>query len=748
MEDNNNKENSLYSFKLKFAFIFWSLFIIGVAAIIFLFYQLSYSNLPTFEELENPKNALASEVYSADGVLLGKYYSENRSNAYFEELPESLVNALIATEDIRFFRHSGIDLRGLVRAIAAGGKRGGGSTITQQLAKNLFHDRPSSKLERVIQKLKEWIISARLEKSYTKKEILTMYLNTVEFSDNAFGIKAASLTYFSKPIDSLNVSESAVLVGMLKAPYAFNPRIHPEQSMDRRNIVLYQMNKYDFLSNEAYDSLKTKPIALEFKETTHSEGLATYFREHLRLELKKWCKANLKVDSTNYDLYKDGLKIYTTIDSRLQKIAENVATEHLSKIQKDFFEHWKGRDPWKDFPNELEKSIRNAPHYKALVARGLSQDSIKTILNTPKEMTIFSWEGEKDTVMTPIDSIRYHRMFLQTGFMVADPKTGAIKAWVGGANYKYYQYDHVLTERQIGSTFKPFLYATAIDNGYSPCFEVLDVPVTFENFDNWQPENSDGKFSGEKMTLKYCLANSINSCSAYLIKQIGPQPVINLVRKLGITSPIDPYPSISLGTPGISVMEMLGSYTAFANKGVYSKPTYISRIEDKNGNLIQEFTSERTEVLSEETAWVMVEMLRDVIQNGTGKRVWLPSYPYQLNYLDIGGKTGTTQNHSDGWFMGITPDLIAGTWVGAEDRFVRFRSLREGQGASTALPIWAGFFKKLYENDTLYTKLGLDPNKKFESPERKLNIELDCSKYQNSDQENFDENNFYGSEFE
>lgn len=742
------KDQSLKKTKISFAVLLWSVIVLGTLALVFLFYHLSDSDLPSFEELENPKNALASEVYSSDGVLLGKYYSENRSNATFEELPDDLVNALIATEDIRFFKHSGIDLRGLLRAIVGGGKKGGGSTITQQLAKNLFHDKPSSKLERVIQKLKEWIIAARLEKSYTKKEIITMYFNTVEFSDNAFGVKSASLTYFSKPVDSLEASEAAVLVGMLKAPYTFNPRIHPKQSMERRNIVLNQMNKYNFLTDEAFDSLKVKPIELRFRAATHSEGLATYFREHLRLELKEWCKENVKVDSTHYNLYKDGLKIYTTIDSRLQKIAEDVVKEHLSKLQKDFFEHWKNRDPWKNYPEELEKSIKNSPYYKGLVEKGLSQDSITTILNTPKKMTIFSWQGEIDTVMTPIDSIRYHRMFLQAGFLVADPKTGAIRAWVGGTNYKYYQYDHVLTERQIGSTFKPFLYATAVDNGYSPCFEVLDVPVTFEAFDNWQPENADGKFTGEKMTLKFCLANSINSCSAYLIKQIGPQPVVNLVRRLGITSPIDPYPSISLGTPGISLMQMLGSYTAFANKGVFSKPIYISRIEDKNGNVIQEFTPNRTEVLSEETAWVMVEMLRNVVQHGTGKRVWLPSYPYHLNYLDIGGKTGTTQNHSDGWFMGITPDLIAGTWVGCEDRFVRFRTLREGQGANTALPIWAGFFKHVFENDTLYSNLGLDPNKKFESPENDLSIELDCSKYNNSEEEDFDENNFYGSEFE
>lgn len=746
-ETKNSTSDNMRSFKIKFAVLFWGFVVLSFSSVIFLFYYLSNSDLPGFEELENPDSALASEVYSSDGILLGKYYSENRSNASFEELPDNLVNALIATEDVRFYNHSGIDLRSFMRALAGGGRSGGGSTITQQLSKNLFHDRPGSKLERIIQKLKEWIISARLEKCYTKKEIITMYLNTVPFSDNAYGVKAASLTYFSKPIDSLEVSEAAVLVGMLKAPTTYNPRINPEKSKTRRNVVLSQMKNYGYLSPEAFDTLKTKPIELNFRAASHSEGLATYFREHLRLELRDWCRNSFKVDSTHYDLYKDGLKIYTTIDSRLQDLAENAAKDHLTIMQKKFFEHWKDRDPWKSFPDEFERAIINSPRYKSLKSQGLSRDSIKAVLKTPIKMTVFSWEGEIDTVMSPIDSIRYHRMFLQTGFLVANPKTGAIKAWVGGVNYKYYQYDHILTERQVGSTFKPFLYATAVDNGYSPCYQVLDLPVTFEEFDNWQPENADGKFTGEKMTLKHCMANSVNTCSAYLIKQIGPQPIINLVRRLGITSHIDPYPSICLGTPDISLMEMIGAYTAFANKGMYSKPYYISRIEDKNGNIIQEFTPNRTEVLSEETTWAMVNMFRDVVQNGTGKRVWLPSYPYKLNFLDVGGKTGTTQNHSDGWFMGITPDLIAGSWVGCEDRFVRFRNIRDGQGASTALPIWAGFFKGLYENDSLYTELGFDPSRKFEEPKEDIGIELDCSKYETEESTN-EKPNCYGCEFE
>ncbi len=687
-----------------------------------------FGKLPTFEELENPKSALATEVWSSDGVLLGKYYSQNRTNATYEELSPNLVNALLATEDVRFYEHSGVDARGLGRVffktLLLSQGTGGGSTISQQLAKNLFPRERLSKLGLAIRKLKEWIIAVRLERYYTKDEIMTMYFNTVEFSDNAFGIKSASRTYFNKSATELSIEEAAVLVGMLQAPSRFNPRMNPENSVNRRNTVLAQMKKYKFLDAAAFDSLKTKPLILDYRASSHIAGPAPYFREHLRMYLQKWCKENIKPDGTNYDIYKDGLRIYVTIDSRLQRYAEESMVAHFKEVQKKFFDHWKNRDPWKEFPQELERVKKQTERYKMMVANGTSKVEIENSFNTPIAMRVFTWEGVKDTLMSPLDSLKYHRMFMQNGFLSADPKTGEIKAWVGGINYEYFKYDHVTSKRQIGSTFKPFLYATAIDNGWSPCYEVYDLPVTFEDFNNWSPQNSDGKFTGEKMNLKKCLALSQNSCSAFLMKQIGPQPVIDLVRRLGITSHIDPYPSICLGTPDISLMEMTGAYTAFANQGVYSKPHFIARIVDKNGNLIQEFPSERIEALSEQTAFAMAELLRNVTVYGTGARL---RGQYKLTG-DLGGKTGTTQNQSDGWFMGFTPYLVAGSWAGCEDRFVRFRSLEMGQGARTAMPVWALFFQKVVQDKTL----GYDYDAKFLPPTNDISLELDCNKYKQS----------------
>jgi len=715
----------------KYLLIFWSVFLGGLLFFALFIWLISlglFGKLPTFDELENPKSALATEVWSSDGVMLGKYYSQNRSNATYEELPQNMVHALLATEDVRFYEHSGVDARGLARVffktLLLSQDAGGGSTITQQLAKNLFPRERLNKFQLVIRKFKEWIIAARLEKCYTKDEILTMYLNTVEFSDNAFGIKSASRTYFNKlPVD-LNTEESAVLVGMLQAPSRFNPRINPENSVVRRNTVLAQMKKYKFIDAAAFDSLKQKPLLLDYKSSNHISGLAPYFREYLRLYLQKWCKENKKVDGTNYDIYKDGLKVYVTLDSRLQKHAEEAMKQHMKELQKKFFEHWKGKDPWKDFPAELERVVKQTDRYKILAANKTPKAEIDKIMRKRIRMKVFSWNGPIDTLMSPLDSLKYHRMFIQNGFLALDSKSGEVRAWVGGINYEYFKYDHTTSQRQIGSTFKPFVYATAIDNGWSPCYEIYDLPVTFEDFDNWTPQNADAKFTGEKMNLKKCLALSQNSCSAFLMKQIGPQPVIDMARRLGITSHIDPYPSICLGTPDISLQEMTGAYTAFANQGVYSKPFFITRIVDKNGNLVQEFPSEKKEVLSEQTAYAMVELLRNVTAYGTGARL---KGMYKIT-ADIGGKTGTTQNQSDGWFMGFSPFLVAGSWSGCEDRFVRFRSLEAGQGARTAMPVWALFFQKVLEDKSL----GYNINDRFIPPSKSTTIELDCNKYKQS----------------
>lgn len=700
------------------AIVFFALFMWLISLDIF-------GRLPTFEELENPKSALATEVWSSDGVLLGKYYSQNRSNATYDELPENLIHALLATEDIRFYKHSGIDIRGLGRVffktILLSQDAGGGSTLTQQLAKNLFPRERLSKPQLILRKFKEWIIAIRLEKCYTKEEIITMYLNTVEFSDNAYGIKSAARTYFNKTPAELTVEESAVLVGMLQAPSRYNPRLNPANALARRNTVLAQMKKYGFLPAAAYDTLKQKPIKLDYKASSHIAGLAPYFREHLRLFLQKWCKENKKVDGSAYDIYKDGLKVYVTIDSRIQKHAEEAMKTHFRELQKKFFDHWKGKDPWKDFPQELQRVIKQTERYKALKSEKMPETEIEKNLNTPIPMRVFSWNGPLDTIMSPLDSLKYSRMFLQNGFLAVNPKTGEIWAWVGGINYEFFKYDHTTALRQIGSTFKPFLYATAIDNGWSPCYEIYDLPVTFEDFNNWTPQNADGKYTGEKMNLKKCLALSQNSCSAFLMKQIGPQPVIDMVRRLGITSPIEPYPSICLGTPDISLQEMVGAYTAFANQGVYCKPFFIKRIIDKNGNLIQEFLPEKIEVLSEQTAYAMVELLRNVTVYGTGARL---RSMYKIN-ADIAGKTGTTQNQSDGWFLGFSPFIVAGSWAGCEDRFVRFRSLEAGQGARTAMPVWALFFQKILADKSL----GFDEQERFLPPSQPMTIELDCAKY-------------------
>lgn len=742
----------------------WAIFLSGILFTPLFFWGVSkgmLGEMPSFREIENPESFLATEIYSADGEVLGKYYSQNRSITKYESLPQNLKNALIATEDVRFEKHAGIDFRALTRAIVNLGKAGGGSTITQQLAKNLFQTRKKEikqleqegvvykktilekiafgKIVTIFDKLKEWVIAVKLEKQYTKEEIFVMYLNTVEFSDNAFGINSAAKTYFNKNVSDLATEESAVLVGMLQAPTRFNPRINPTNSISRRNIVLFQMYNYNFISKQEKDSLQALPITLDFQRSDHVDGPAPYFRENLRMILNKWAANHKKADGSNYNIYKNGLKIYTTIDSKMQAHAEKAVKEHLSDMQAIFFEHWKNRDPWEYYdkydksPNarsENDKIKEKLVKSIILSDTSLSEAKATEYILQPKEMSVWTYNGNVDTTMSPLDSVKYYRMFLQTGFMAMDPFTGYVKAWVGGANYQHFQYDHVNinTKRQIGSTFKPFIYTLAIkEKGYSPCFQIPNELVTFDSKawklpSDYTPKNSDGKYGGT-MTLKAGLANSVNTITAFLMHELSPQAVISLCRQMGIESNIEPYPSMCLGVSEISVFEMVRAYTTFVNKGVQTQPIFIARIEDRHGNIIEEFYPEKVEALDEETSYIMTQILKNVVDGGTGQRL---RSRYGLPYsLDMAGKTGTTQSNSDGWFMGYTPELVAGTWVGCADRYVRFRTTLYGQGASLALPIWGKFMKSVYEDTTLNYNI----NARFEKPIQELSVELDCSKF-------------------
>jgi penicillin-binding protein 1A len=730
--------------------IFWIIIGSLIIAPVFIMSLVSwgvFGELPSIEDLENPKNNLASEVFSTDGQLLGKYYKENRTMVKHQDISPFVCNGLVATEDARFFNHSGVDAMSLPRVffktlIGGDNSAGGGSTITQQLAKMQFHDRPEGKIERVIQKLKEWVIAAKLERYYTKEEIIAMYLNRFDFINHAVGIKSAARIYFNTTPDLLKVEEAAMLVGMAKNPSLFNPLRRLEATQLRRNVVLHQMTRYNnpqtgepYLSKAEFDSLKLLPLVLDYKKEDHNEGLATYFREYLRSELQKWADENLKADGTKYNIYKDGLKIYTTIDSRMQNYAEQAVAEHMgNELQDDFFKHWQGR---KDSPfsklspeqieNVLIQAMKRSERYSKLRADGIGQDSIRRIFETPVEMSVFSYRGDIDTIMSPMDSIRYYKHFLRVGFMAMDPKTGEVKAWVGGVNSKHFSYDHVRQgKRQVGSTFKPFVYALAMQENWSPCHQVPDVPVTFElpTGQTWTPKNSDGKYNGGMMTLKRGLATSTNTITAHVMKQFGPEAVVSLVRKMGVTSHLDPVPSLCLGTADISVFEMVGANSTFANKGVYTEPIFITRIEDKNGNVLKEFVPRREEAMSEEAAYLTLKLMQGVVEAGTGSR--LRGSKYKI-YSPVAGKTGTTQNNSDGWFMGITPDICAGVWVGGEDRSIHFRSTALGQGANMALPIWAKFMNKVYADDKLKVSKG-----DFEAPAGPLNVETDCGKYQQS----------------
>ncbi|MEZ5196553.1 MAG: transglycosylase domain-containing protein [Bacteroidales bacterium] len=728
----------------KYIILFWTVFFLAIFSIVLLFALISSGKLgymPTFEELENPQSNLASEVYSEDNVLLGKFYIENRSNTKFADLDTNLVNALIATEDIRFYSHSGIDFRALLRAIVgtlSGNYSGGGSTITQQFAKLLFHETPDSKAKRMVQKFNEWVIAAKLEQRYSKDEIIELYLNKFDFVNNAVGIKSASKIYFNTTPDSLKLEEAAVLVGMLKNPALYNPVRRPDTVKFRRNVVLSQMVKYGYLAKDIYDSVKLMPIDMSrFGRQDHISGLATYFREYLRSELNKWCKTHYKADGSNYHLYKDGLKIYTTVNSKLQKYAEEAVVEHLSQdLQPAFFNHWKGHSnaPFyfennakEEINNIMNQAMRRSERYRKMKNANIPIDSIKLSFNTPVAMQVFSWDGDIDTVMTPMDSIRYYKFFLRAGLMSMEPSTGYVKAYVGGINYKHFMYDQVTQgARQVGSTFKPFLYTLAMQNGLSPCTKIANIqPIIYlDNGDTWEPANSSNKDKGLELTLKYALATSNNWISGHLINRFSPQSVVTIARNMGVKSFLDPVPAIVLGSSDLSLYEMVGAMNSFSNKGVYIEPIFITRIEDKNGNVIESFTPHQQEAMSEETAYLMIKLMEGVVEYGTGIRLRLK---YELEN-PIAGKTGTTNNHSDGWFMGLTPDLTTGVWVGCEDRAAHFRSLSLGQGANMALPIWALYMKRIYADSTLRISQG-----EFEAPLKPLTVEIDCDKVESQD---------------
>ena len=724
----------------KYLIIFWLLILVGVLSVVLLFWSISSGKLgymPTFEELENPKSSLASEVYSDDNVLLGKYYVENRSKVNYRDLDTNLVSALVATEDIRYYDHSGIDFRALLRAVygaVLGNNRGGGSTITQQFAKLLFHERSKSdKIKTILQKLNEWVIAVRLEQRYSKEEIIAMYLNKFDFVNHAVGIKSAAKIYFNTTPDSLKLDEAAILVGMLKNPALFNPRRRPDTVRFRRNVVLGQMYKYQFISKEIFDSVKQLPIDMSrFGHQDHLSGMATYFREHLRGELKKWCREHLKPDGTPYNLYKDGLRIFTTLDSKLQRYAEEAVTEHIGgKLQADFFRRWKGypnapfffeNNAKKEIAKLMGQAMRRSERYRKLKKAGISKDSIRKNFNEQIPMKIFSWKGDIDTLMSPMDSIRYYKFFLRAGLMSMEPSTGYVKAYVGGINYKHFKYDHVTqAKRQVGSTFKPFLYTLAMQNGLSPCtkFPNSQPIIYLEDGNTWEPRNSSSNDIGTEITLKYALATSNNWISGHLIKRFSPQSVVKVARKMGVTSFLDPVPAIVLGTPDLALYEMVGAMNTFANKGVFIKPVFITRIEDKNGNIIEAFVPEQQEAMSEETAFLMLEVLKGVVRYGTGIRLRL-TYKFEN---PIAGKTGTTNNHSDGWFMGITPELTTGIWVGCEDRAAHFRTITYGQGANMALPIWALYMQRVYADSTINISMG-----DFEKPLNPLSVEIDCDK--------------------
>ena len=737
----NKKTDKKRNIKV-YLIVLWSLFVLFGFSIFLLFHGIVhewFGDMPTFEELENPETNLATEIISADGKILGTYYIENRSNISYADLSPDLVNALIAIEDVRFYEHSGIDKRALFRVafgvFTGDTDKGGGSTLTQQLAKNLFpREENLSKSKLVIRKFQEWVTATKLEYNYSKDEILAMYLNTVFFGHNAYGIKKATETFFGKEPNELNIEEAAMLAGIVNAPTKFSPKRNPDNALRRRNLVLKRMETNGFITEQQYDSISQLPIDLShFGVIDHKSGQATYFREFLRGAMHEWAKTHYKADGTPYNIYKDGLRIYTTIDSRMQQYAEDAVREHLAlDLQPAFYRHWKGdkKAPFvlpkqEDVQKIMTLSMKRSDRYRMLKKAGMPMDSIIADFNTPIQMTVFSWEGPIDTVLTPMDSIRYYKFFLQSALMSVETGTGYVKAYVGGNDYRFFQYDHVTqAKRQVGSTFKPFLYSLAMQEGeYTPCTKVPNISYSIQLPDGkfWEPKDTGKNKFGEEVTLRWALAHSNNRISAYLMKRFGPEAVIQMARRMGVKSDIPAVPSICLGVCDLSLYEMVGAMSTFANKGVYIKPIFITKIEDKNGNVIETFKAEQHEAMDEVTAYKMIELMKGVVYEGTGVRL---RSKYGLKN-PIAGKTGTTQNQSDGWFMGITPDLTTGVWTGAEDRSVHFKTISLGQGSNMALPIWALYMKKVYADPTLHISQG-----DFTKPLTNVDLVFDCNKYE------------------
>ena len=730
---------------------FWIIVLGGFTSLLLIFLLASwgvFGALPTFEELENPEKNLATEVISSDSVTIGKYAFQNRTPVKFKDLPDNLVKALIATEDERFYEHSGIDFRGTARAVVKLGKGGGASTITQQLAKNLFTKQPSrNPFARILQKVKEWVVAIKLEKQYTKQEIAAMYLNQIDFLYQAVGIRSASRIYFGKEPKDLDLQESAIIVAMLKNPRQYNPRreISKDKSLTRRNVVFAQMAKNEFITQKEKDSLQKLPLKINFTPESHNDGLATYFREYLRSYLKDWTKNNPKPNGELYNINRDGLKIYVTLDSRMQQYAQEAVQEHMSNLQSYFFKEQKRNQtaPFYDLEDEQIESIynrarKNSERYKKMKKDQYSDQEIDSAFNAKTDLRVFSWNSnrEVDTILSPNDSIKYYKSFLRSGLLSIEPQTGHIKAWVGGINHKYFKYDHVEQgKRQVGSTFKPFLYATAINQlRLSPCDKYPNTPYTipkgrFGIPEPWTPKNSGDEYGGE-LTLKEALAKSINVISARLIDMVTPANVVRLAKSAGIESKIPAAPSIALGSVELSLMEMTGAYATFANKGLRVEPNMLMRIEDKNGTVLADFTPKTKEVLSEESAYVVLELLKGVTTAGSGVRLRtsehynkdvITGFPYQFTN-PIAGKTGTTQNHTDGWFMGVVPNLATGVWTGGEDRAVHFEKITNGQGATMSLPTWALYMRKLYADPTLNIS-----QEDFEKP-KYVGIDTNCGK--------------------
>ncbi|WP_192823359.1 penicillin-binding protein 1A [Rufibacter sp. LB8] len=722
----------------------WKLFAVGVlftvgyffAVDVNLFYLFGAS--PGLDELENPRNNLPSQIFSADGVLLGRYFRENRDPVPFDSISPVMVKALVATEDERFYEHQGIDPISVLAAVRDNlkGENRGGSTLTQQLAKNLYKLRTKNTkgplgyvpgISTLVAKTKEWNTSIKLEQRYTKDEILGMYLNTVDFGSNAFGIKVAAKTFFSTTPDSLKPEQAAMLVGVLKAPTTYNPRFNPKNALARRNVVLQQMARNKVITPAQADSLSQIPIELKYQVEQHLDGVPAYYRQAVNEIVRKWA------ETKELDMYSEGLKIYLTIDSRMQRLAEEAMKEKMKSLQNRFENHWRGKNPWvddqdKEIPGFIENAIKRTGVYQSLKAKyGSDTAAINLALNTPKKMTVFSWKGPKEMTMSSMDSLRYYKRFMRAGMMTMDPKTGFIKAWVGGIDYENFKYDHVKqAKRQPGSTFKPFVYGAAIDQGYSPCDKIQDKRVTIKYVENgkpmeWTPHNADYSISGRQMTLRHAMGRSINTVTAQLTEAIGWDTVRKFARKLGITSPLEAVPSIGLGSSDVSIYELVNAYSTFLNNGFLNKPMLVMRIEDRNGNLIEQFNPQQKRVITEETAFLMVHMLKGTMEEpgGTSQALW--EYDLWKKGNQIGGKTGTTSNHSDGWYVGVTKDLVTGVWVGGEDRSIHFRTSAMGEGSKTALPIFGRFMEKVYQDPDLGIKLGVFPKAKV-----KINKPYNC----------------------